>query len=252
MSLTVLIWTPNQQQLSRESSPLSSPILNVPAHSNLFWHADCLYLSSKIFCHSSDIKCVFSQGSGTNANEIEDARWKWWGRGEESERRRRAAWVGVWLSNKDFRRTSWKRRFHSDRQQQRGPEQRWKDFKQSGVQKWKQVLERGSAATEASLPSMVTLTGWLTLASTVGGCIWLLAHFYTHSPTYLLPPTQCISYTHRAKGAAQLMLIWLPAARAPLSLYQHRTNGWAASGCEEIPTSSHSSHYYLYHFVLFG
>lgn len=236
MSLTVLIWTPNQQHLSRESSPLSSPILNVPAHSSLFWHADCLYLSSKIFCHSSDIKCVFSQGSGTNANEIEDARWKWWGRGEESERRRRAAWVGVWLSNKDFRRTSWKRRLHSDQQQQRGPEQRWKDFKQSGVQKWKQVLERGSAAAEESLPSTVTLTGWLTLASTVGGCIWLLAHFYTHSP-HLPTSSHTVYFIHPQSQGCSTANVDTAACCTCTTLTLPAQNKWMS--CEWLWGNSH-------------
>lgn len=148
------------------------------------------------------MNCFLSRGSRTNANEREDALWKWWGREEESEGRRRAGWVGVWLSNKDFRRTSWKHRL----KEWRGPEHRRKDLRliQSVVQKWKRLLGRGSAVTEASLPSTVMLADWLTLPSTVWG---LLAHLYTRSPTYLLPPTHCISYTHIDKGAAKLMLM---------------------------------------------
>lgn len=94
--------------------------------------------------------------------------------------------------------------------ERRGPEHRWKDLRpvQSVVQKWKRLFGGGSAVTEASLPSAVTLAGWLTLPSTVGGSIWLLAHLYTRFPTYRLPPTHCISYTHIDKGAAKLMLMW--------------------------------------------
>lgn len=167
------------------------------------------------------MNCFLSRGSGTNANEREDALWKWRGREEESERRRRAGWagwaagwVGVWLSNKDFRRTSWKHRLHrvinwSERSER--PRAQMEGFK--GNTKCCAEVKATSLAEEVQwqrqgLPSTVTLAGWLTLPSAVCGSTWLLAHFYTRSPTYLLPPTHCISYTHIDKGATQLMLMW--------------------------------------------
>lgn len=158
-------------------------------------------------------------------------------------------WVGVWQLNKDFRKTSWKHRLHRVISRSEREQRPWAQME--GLKGWYKVLcgsESDCLEEEVQLQRKAYLQqdDWLTDFS-INSLRRYPAHFYTRSPTYLPPPTHCISYTHIDKGAAQLMLMMWCSSLAASALHsshslRQRTNVWVVCGWSEFPTSYHSPH----------
>lgn len=204
----------NQQQLSslEKSSPLNGHILSVPAQFSLFWHPDCVLFSTLILLHSSLTesflvtrkrnKCKWERRCTMKV--VRQRRGEW-----GKEKGWLGGWVGVWLLNKDFRKTSWKYRLHRVISRSEREQRPWAQME--GLKGWYKVLcgsESDCLEEEVQLQRQAYLhqADWLT-DFTINSLSRYPAHFYTHSSTFLPPPTHCISYTHIDKGAAQLMLM---------------------------------------------
>lgn len=117
----------------------------------------------------------------------------------------------VWLSNKDFRRTSWKHRLYRKRSvgvnERWGPKHRWKDTRLTQLDRKKKGESNGLGQRKRSDKGKLTFSGWLYRQQFEAvPDSWFT---YMIAAPHLLPPTHRISYTHIHKGAAKLMLMWL-------------------------------------------
>lgn len=193
--------------------------------------------TSLIWSSSTNMKCFLSQGSVTNANEQEDARWKWWGRDEESEGRRTAPWVSVWLSNKDFRRTSWKHRLHRVISRSERAERPWaqtEGFK-AGAKCCAEVkasclAEEVQWQRRAYLQQSRWLADWLYHQQLEAVSDFWLTCTLASPPTYFLP--QYFIHPHRQ---------WCSKANVDVAarLHVHRSHSLSRTSCEWLWWISH-------------